>query len=282
MDTLWTGAARFNKTESQLVRHLMAKLAREGQNPQALFITCADSRIVPSTITGTGPGDLFTMRNIGNLVPAYDNCMGSARTPSDLEPSMGAALAYAVEVLQTPSIIVCGHSECGAMKAVASGDTAHADLHLQVWLTHAAEALRILDAGHAPDPSLPRHDQLAQINAVQQAANLSRYPVVARALDAGRVQIHSWYFDMARAEVQVYDPLQHRFVRLEEAALPASAIPITAAPDKNTPEIHASSQPDGNVPRHREMHLEQGGRKRETERSTLHLSRRVKGDDRCA
>lgn len=272
MDTIWTGAARFNNTESHLLRHLMAKLIRDGQSPEALFITCADSRIVPSTITGTGPGDLFTMRNIGNLVPAYDNCLGSATTPSDLEPSMGAALAYAVEVLQTPSIIVCGHSECGAMKAVASGDTAQADLHLQVWLTHAAEAMRKLDAGYAPDPTLPRHDQLAQINAVQQAANLSEYPVVARALREGRVQIHSWYFDMAQAEVQVYDPQQHRFVRLDETVLPV----------KEMPKMADLPKPDGHVTRRRSIHLEQGGRQQETERSALSLSRRTKGEDRCA
>ncbi|MCW3097671.1 MAG: carbonic anhydrase [Chthonomonadaceae bacterium] len=272
MDTIWTGAARFNKTESHLLRHLMAKLTRDGQKPQALFITCADSRIVPSTITGTGPGDLFTMRNIGNLVPAYDNCPGGATTPVDREPSMGAALAYAVEALQTPSIIVCGHSECGAMKAVASGDMSRADPHLQVWLTHAMEAARKLDAGYAPDPTLPRHDQLAQINAVQQAANLSEYPVVARALREGRVQIHSWYFDMAQAEVQVYDPQQHRFVRLDEAALP----------EKETPSVVASPKPDGHVLRRQDIHLEQGGRQRETERSTLHFSRNTKGEDRCA
>jgi carbonic anhydrase len=229
MDTIWTGAARFNKTESHLLRQLMAKLTIEGQNPEALFITCADSRIVPSTITGTGPGDLFTMRNIGNLVPAYDDSLGNATAPSDLEPSMGAALAYAIEVLRIPSIIVCGHSECGAMKAVASGNTEEADLHLQVWLTHAAEAARKLTAGLAPDPTLPRHDQLAQINAIQQAENLCAYPVVARALRENRVRIHAWYFDMAKTEVQAYDPQQHKFLRLEEKEDTASEPPSVPA-----------------------------------------------------
>ena len=184
---------------------------------------------------------------------------------------MGAALAYAVEALQTPSIIVCGHSECGAMKAVASGDMSQADLHLQVWLTHVTEAMRRLDAGYAPDPTLPRYDQLAQINAVQQAANLSEYPVVARALREGRVQVHSWYFDMAQAEVQVYDPQQHRFVRLEEATLPA----------KERLTVVASPQPDGHLPRRPNIPLEKGDRQPEPERSPLHFSRRTKGEDRC-
>jgi len=271
MDTIWTGAARFNKTESQLLRHLMAKLTRDGQHPQALFITCADSRIVPSDITGTGPGDLFTMRNIGNLVPAYDGSLGRAITPSDLEPSMGAALAYAIEVLEIPSIIVCGHSECGAMKAVASGDLSHADLHLQVWLTHAAEAARKLDAGYAPDPTLPRHDQLAQINALQQAGNLVAYPVVERALREKRLEIHAWYFDLERAEVQVYDPQQNRFVRLEESALPTG--------EAQAPVL--SFAPQGHVPRRTELNLEEGSHKRETERSTLSFSSAAKGEDRC-
>jgi len=250
----------------------MAKLTRDGQHPQALFITCADSRIVPSDITGTGPGDLFTMRNIGNLVPAYDGSVGKAMTPSDLEPSMGAALAYAIEVLEIPSIIVCGHSECGAMKAVASGDMSQADLHLQVWLTHAAESARRLEAGEAPDPTLPRHDQLAQINALQQAGNLVAYPVVERALRERRLQIHAWYFDLARAEVQVYDQDRSRFVRLEESAPPA---------DEALPP-GASFAVEWHIPRHTELSLEAGGLERETERSALFFSSAVKGEDRCA
>lgn len=273
MDTIWTGAARFNKTESQLIRHMMAKLVRDGQKPQALFITCADSRIVPSTITASGPGDLFTMRNIGNLVPAYDGSLGAAQQPSDLEPSMGAALAYAIEVLEIPSIIVCGHSDCGAMKAVASGDLSKADLHLQVWLTHAAESASRLEAGEAFDTTLSRHDQLAQINAVQQAANLTAYPVVARALAEGRVQVHAWYFELAQAEVQVYDAALGRFVRLEEAnvldeheARPAISDTIEIKP----------------TPLRKSLSLEAGGLKRDTERSTLNLAPAGKGEDKCA
>ena len=272
IETIWTGAARFNNTESHLLRHLMAKLAREGQNPQALFITCADSRIVPSAITGTGPGDLFTMRNIGNLVPIGDTSASSEASPGYVEPSMGAALAYALEVLQTPTIIVCGHSECGAMKAVASGDICDADPHLQTWLSHAAEAVRRLDAGHAPDPTLPRHDQLAQINAVQQTENLSVYPVVARALREARVEIHAWYFDLAQTEVQVYDPHQRKFIRLEETNVQKSAVPAPVAPALGNGQDFRRKSSDSRW----------GGSRQETGRILLGFSPPVKGEDRCA
>lgn len=270
MDTIWTGAARFNKTESPLLQPLMAKLTSEGQHPEALFITCADSRIVPSTITSSGPGDLFTMRNIGNLVPAYDGCLGKATSPSDLEPSMGAALAYALDVLRIPHIIVCGHSECGAMKAVASKNMSQLDLHLQVWLTHAVESVCKLESGEAPDLTLPQHDQLAQINAVQQVVNLRQYPVVARALNEGRVQLHAWYFDMERPEVQVYDEALGKFVRLEERVTPVKA----TAPNVTAPA------PGGHTARHAESAPKRGGLRRETERSALRLSSLRKGEER--
>lgn len=272
IETIWTGAARFNNTASPLLRHLMAKLAREGQNPQALFITCADSRIDPSAITGTGPGDLFTMRNIGNLVPICGTSAGSEASPGYVEPSMGAAIAYALEVLRIPTIIVCGHSECGAMKAIACGDIADADPHLQIWLSHAAESVRRLDARHAPDPTLPRHDQLAQVNAVQQAENLSAYPVVARALREARVEIHAWYCDLARAEVQVYDPHQRKFVRLEEADMQQSALPAPVAPALGDGQDLRRNNPDSGWSDFRQ----------ETGRISLGFSSLVKGEERCA
>jgi carbonic anhydrase len=202
---LCRGTSEFQRRTAPLMRKTLSRLAH-GQNPNTLFITCADARIVPSLITTSGPGDLFTVRNIGNLVPAG----GSVE-----DFSVGAAIEYAVSVLRVREIVVCGHSGCGAMKA-ALGEAPGGLPNLGSWLRHAEPSLRrraenrpyLLDGAR---PAL-EGDQLALHNVIQQLEHLRRYPVVADAEARGELQIAGMYFDVGAAQVYLADPASGSFV----------------------------------------------------------------------
>lgn len=192
---LTQGAAEFHRRTAPLVRPIFTELAGR-QQPSHLFITCADSRIMPSLITSSGPGDLFTVRNIGNLVP----CAGSE--PAD--DSVGAAIEYATRVLGVHTITVCGHSGCGAMAALLGGPATTAGLpQLGSWLRHGAAGLDRLAAERGPDASL---DRLCRLNVQQQLENLRTYRRVDEQVRAGQLKLVGLYFDIATARVHVVPP----------------------------------------------------------------------------
>ncbi|GAA1779654.1 SulP family inorganic anion transporter [Streptomonospora arabica] len=194
---LLSGAREYHASTAGRMRSLMSRLAQR-QRPKALFITCADSRVVPNLITASGPGDLFTLRNIGNLVPRRGSGSG--------DDSVGAAVEYAVTVLEVPSVVVCGHSNCGAMKALLEGPgEPDAELgQLRRWLAHGGEsleragALRLRDA---PTPEAMR--RLSQANVVQQLENLLTYPAVRRRFERGDLELSGMYYDLESARVHV-------------------------------------------------------------------------------
>ena len=159
------------------------KLA-EGQYPEALFIACSDSRVIPALITGARPGEIFELRNAGNIVPPYGRPGASGEA---------ATIEYALEVLGVQDIVVCGHSHCGAMGALKSGDDLSAMPGVDAWLRIARPELApVLDT--APDdPALP---EVAQGNVVNQLAALRSYPVVRQRLDSGRLRLHGWYYEV--------------------------------------------------------------------------------------
>lgn len=196
---LLAGAQEYHSSTAGRMRSVLSRLAHR-QHPSALFITCADSRVVPNVITASGPGDLFTVRNVGNLVPPHAD--------ADAEASVGAAVEYAVEVLEIPAIVVCGHSHCGAMKALLDG--AHADPagvrtpRLRRWLAGAEAALERTRTA-VPDGSPQALRVLAQHNVVQQLENLLTYPAVRRARDAGRLELTGMFYDLDTAELHVLD-----------------------------------------------------------------------------
>ncbi|WP_405937536.1 SulP family inorganic anion transporter [Streptomyces sp. NBC_00726] len=200
------GLSSFQRDTAPLVRGELARLAREGQRPSQLFITCADSRLVTSMITASGPGDLFTVRNIGNLVPPPDAEEG--------DHSVGAAIEYAVDVLGVESITVCGHSGCGAMNALlgAAQEAPEApDTSLWRWLRHGLPSLaRVSSAGDAPvrlSGRLPADavEQLCLTNVVQQLDHLRAHPSVARRIGEGTLQLHGMYFHVAEAQSYLLD-----------------------------------------------------------------------------
>ncbi|GAB2798756.1 SulP family inorganic anion transporter [Streptomyces chlorus] len=195
------GLSTFQRSTAPLVRGELARLAREGQRPAQLFLTCADSRLVTSMITSSGPGDLFVVRNVGNLVPPPGEESG--------DDSVAAALEYAVEVLAVRSITVCGHSGCGAMQALLDprpDGSPSAHTPLRRWLRHGLPSLkRVRDgsgpwvrlAGRAPADTA---EQLCLANVVQQLEHLRAHESVARALKDGLLTLHGLYFHVGEAQ----------------------------------------------------------------------------------
>ncbi|KOX01124.1 transporter [Streptomyces sp. NRRL B-1140] len=192
------GISTFQRNTAPLVRSELARLAREGQRPSQLFLTCADSRLVTSMITSSGPGDLFVVRNVGNLVPRPGEESG--------DDSVAAAIEYAVDVLQVRSITVCGHSGCGAMQALLNSEPGGARSPLKRWLRHGLPSLeRMADdslpggrlAGRSPADAV---EQLCLTNVVQQLEHLRAHDSVARAIEQGSLELHGMYFHVGEAE----------------------------------------------------------------------------------
>ncbi|MFC9058869.1 bifunctional SulP family inorganic anion transporter/carbonic anhydrase [Streptomyces sp. NPDC057074] len=191
------GISAFQRNTAPLVRGELARLAREGQQPSQLFLTCADSRVVTSMITSSGPGDLFVVRNVGNLVPL----------PGDEgDDSVAAAIEYAVDVLKVRSITVCGHSGCGAMQTLLSAEPGGRQTPLKRWLRHGLPSLERLPEDDGTRPRLAGRgpadaaEQLCLANVVQQLEHLRAHESVSRALGAGDLELHGMYFHVGEAQ----------------------------------------------------------------------------------
>ena len=178
--------------------HLLA----EGQQPAWLFITCSDSRVVPDMVLGTDPGDLFITRNAGNVVPV---------TSYDVD-GCTATIEYAVEVIGVKHAILCGHSDCGAMKAALDHKALEQLPKAERWLQHVEAAfthrqpLNPADGDHAELASLIRGNVIAQL------LNLKAQPAVARELSLGKLTVHGWYYDILTGRIEEYDEALKRFV----------------------------------------------------------------------
>jgi carbonic anhydrase len=197
------GLAVYHRRTAPLIRPHMQELAN-GQRPETLFITCADSRIVPNMITSSGPGDLFTMRNVGNLIPSSED-----------DASTHAAIAFAVEKLGVSSIVVCGHSSCGAMNALLSGPSTEsglADAYLRPWLAHGASTLAAFDSGAHPvaqsaaEAGFDPVDQLSMVNVAVQVDTLINHPLVTDAHRHGLLEVTGLFYDIASARVLQVTP----------------------------------------------------------------------------
>ncbi|OIJ89741.1 bifunctional SulP family inorganic anion transporter/carbonic anhydrase [Streptomyces colonosanans] len=198
------GISAFQRNTAPQVRHELARLAREGQRPSQLFLTCADSRLVTSMITSSGPGDLFVVRNVGNLVPLPGVESG--------DDSVAAAIEYAVDVLRVRSITVCGHSGCGAMQALLSSEPGGAQTPLRRWLRHGMPSLEPTADGERPRARISARapadavEQLCLANVVQQLEHLRAHGSVARALSEDRLELHGMYFHVGEAQAYLLTP----------------------------------------------------------------------------
>lgn len=212
MKKLIKGIVEFRRNVQQGYRETFGKLAI-GQSPDTLFVACSDSRVVPNTFASTNPGDLFVLRNVGNLIP---KCCPPADRKSDGDDAEAAAIEFSVLNLSISNIIVCGHSECGAMRALMAGREHVEAPHLKSWLRHGDKALDRLKSGIVLDPKLSPANQLSQLNVLLQMEHVMSYPDVKRRMEVGELGVHGWWFDIAQADVYAYDPAKNRFVLIDE------------------------------------------------------------------
>jgi carbonic anhydrase len=207
---------------SKEVKPLLTTVGADGQVPQALFITCADLRVVPADLANADPGDLFVVRNVGNMVPPYQAAVDGR------DDCVGAAVEFAIEQLQIRSIVVCGHSGCGAMKALLAGDHQELDTPLGYWLRHGSSTVEKYRREHAPAEGSAAHNDVARVNVIQQLENLQTYPSVAAALRDGRVRLFGWFVDLDRVKVTVWDEKTGRFQTVEDQYTPPPVMRASA------------------------------------------------------
>jgi carbonic anhydrase len=170
------------------------KAVQEPQRPHALFVTCADSRIDPELITQSGPGDLFVTRNVGNLVPAYGEMMGG----------VSAVIEYAVSALKVQHVVVCGHSDCGAMKGLLNPESLEKMPTVKSWLKNAHAALSVADSLAEPDekPAV-QLKRLTEENVLLQLQHLRTHPSVAGAIAREELTISGWVYDIGTGQVRI-------------------------------------------------------------------------------
>ncbi len=196
MIALLEGVRDFGDRVFPAKRALFDQLAA-GQSPHTLLITCADSRVSPSMITQQPPGEIFVLRNIGNIVPAYGEMLGG----------VSAAIEYAVLALRVKHIVVCGHSDCGAMKAMRDPAGSGLDQMPTVssWLRNAAAAQAVCATLHPGLEGDAAVNALAEQNVLLQLDHLRSHPAVASAVAAGRLMLMGWLYDIATGRVGVFD-----------------------------------------------------------------------------
>lgn len=210
MKKLLRGIVEFRRNALSGYREKFGKLVA-GQSPDTLMIACSDSRVVPNTFASTDPGDLFVVRNVGNLVPL---CQDDGRSTAD--ESEAAAIEFSINQLGVSDIIVCGHSECGAIQALLDGRNTIKSPNLRAWLRHGEEALSCATTKTDVGSGLPLHNRLSQLNVVCQLDHLMSYPVVRERIDQGRLALHGWWFDLGQADVYAYEESVNRFVLIDE------------------------------------------------------------------
>jgi carbonic anhydrase len=207
MQRLIEGVHKFRQEEFGRRRELFKRLSREGQNPHTLFITCADSRVLAELITQSEPGDLFVVKNLGGMIPS-SSAQGSTN-------STAAAIEFAVEVLGVHDIVVCGHSQCGAVAALIKGVPNDSMPHLSEWLNLAAPVRAVVEKQYS---HLTREEDKLRAaeeeNVLFALENLQTYPGVQRRLREGNLHLHGWFFRIASAELFAYDVDVGQFVPL--------------------------------------------------------------------
>ena len=208
MKNLIQGIVDFRKNLTDEYRNLFAKLAL-GQKPDALFIACSDSRVVPNLFASTNPGDLFVLRNIGNFIPPYSS--------AGQDDSALAVMEFAIFSLNVADIIVCGHSECGAMQALADGVDGCLCPHFESWLKLGEESLNKVKNGFTLNPSLKISNQISQVNVLQQMEHLKSHPIIRERLEKNQLRLHGWWFDIAKADVYCFEPSADQFILIDEA-----------------------------------------------------------------
>lgn len=209
MSRLFDGVLQFQHEVFPEQRADFARLA-EGQRPHTLFIACADSRVVPELITQSEPGEIFVCRNIGNIVPAYGEMLGG----------VSAVVEYAVVALGVDHIVICGHSGCGAMKALAHPeDRILASMPTVIaWLRNAAAARSVVNVLHPELHDAAAVEALVEQNVLTQLGHLRTHPAVAARLAGGELRLHGWVYDIGSGQIEIIDELTRELVPVSTAA----------------------------------------------------------------
>jgi carbonic anhydrase len=210
MEKLVKGILEFRRKLQPDYRDTFAQLAL-GQKPDSLFIACSDSRVVPNLFASTNPGDLFVVRNVGNLVPSWEE-LGAGKG----DTSVGAALEFSVKQLKVKDIVVCGHSECGAMKALLENPGNPEMPYLSSWLKNGHPAMRDKKLQLAVTPDLSEANRLSQLNVLMQIQHLKTYPFLRNAMRRNELRVHGWWFDIHNADVHAYKSGIQNFVLMDE------------------------------------------------------------------
>jgi carbonic anhydrase len=209
LEQLKNGVRRFRSETYAANPELFAQAATDPQRPHTLFITCADSRIDPNALTSTGPGEVFVLRNIGNMIPAYGEMLGG----------VSAVIEFAVAALGVRHAVICGHTDCGAMKALLDPASTAKMPSVRNWLTNATTALAVANTLHQHDvpttgqahgarglisqKERPLIDVLTEQNVLLQIQHLKTHPSVATAITLGNLTISGWIYDIASGNVRI-------------------------------------------------------------------------------
>ncbi|QWT21114.1 carbonic anhydrase [Bacillus sp. NP157] len=203
MDRLIQGFDQFRREMTTEQRETFARLAN-GQTPHTMFITCADSRVMPELMFNAQPGDLFVYRNVGNIVPPYAQHVSG----------VVAAIEYAVTALKVQHIVICGHSDCGAMKALQNPAALKGKPSVEQWLKHADVARYVVAENRPTIQGEEGLRYLTEENVVGQLEHMRTLPAVAAAMANGSLRIHGWIYDIAKTEITAFDPSEGRFRQL--------------------------------------------------------------------
>lgn len=224
MTRIAAGVVRFQQGAFKEKEALFKSLAA-GQSPEALFITCSDSRIDPNLLTQTEPGELFICRVAGNIVPPHTEHTGA----------MTASIEFALGALKTPHIIICGHTDCGAMKGMMNPALTEKLPHVRAWLDHARPAAERAGKAGAGLSEGERLNLLTRENVLLQIAHIKTHPEVAAALAAGATRIHGWVYDFVTGEVVAYDEAKGAFIPVAERYREALEDPLEESADRAPP-----------------------------------------------
>ncbi len=205
MQRLLEGVHRFRQDEFGKYQAMFRRLSRRGQKPHTLFITCADSRVLAELITQSNPGDLFVIKNVGNIVPPAD---GGGEFNST-----AAGIEFAVELLGVSDIVVCGHSQCGAIDALMATDSEPKLKHLHNWVQLAAPVRDLINSRYEHLNNAEARIRAAEEeNVLFSIERLRTYDCVQRKLTEGTLRLHAWFFIIASGELYAYQPEQRQFV----------------------------------------------------------------------
>jgi carbonic anhydrase len=214
MQKLAAGVHQFQASYFAQHRRLFERLA-EGQRPETLFITCSDSRVVPNLITNTAPGELFIVRNVGNIVPdVHRGVLGG----------VSAAIEYAVQVLEVGHVIVCGHTNCGAIDAILHPERVAHLPFVARWLSESASLPALIEDLYRDLDPEARMTAAVQENVLVQLENLRSFEFVANKLDSGMLKVSAWVFKIATGDVFDYDPVSQQFLRMGGPGDPETSV----------------------------------------------------------